>query len=245
MFVLKSSFLLRLQNPKKLRPPFRIQHLSITCHRRSFCTMEFPKMMDFGKMATQCPTTNTTTKSSDSSNKISLEATRWCNRCLPHDLKRSDIYVQVDMSSGFKIMEDPSLDLGQQMRGVVEEIMYTTYTGSQETARFVLKVNVTMISDGGVVGTMMVSSQDFTWLGEAVVGLAWALFPNLPISVQDAPKYEGGLVVTKQPLEVIDFLDFVENHGALCVVENLTPHCAHGVISQIGIGATKYYKKTR
>jgi hypothetical protein len=186
------------------------------------------------------------TTTSKSRNNTHKEHRRWRKTTpLPPDLKRSDVWVQVEVGRELKIDEN-LLDLAQQVQQETQDILGRTYMAKKQTARFLLKVFVVNVSDGGCTGTMAAASSNSgkkstTWLGEAVVGLTWRIFSNAPIAMEPI-MVDGGLVVLKQSLEVLDFFDIVNNHGNKCVLETLAPDCAYGIISRLGMATTQFYQ---
>jgi hypothetical protein len=151
----------------------------------------------------------------------------------------------VEVGSELKI-DRTLLVLALQVQQETQEILGRTYTAKKQTARYVLKVFVVSVSDGGLTGTMTAASMSSgknstTWLGEAVVGLGWRIFSNAPIAMEPT-MVDGGLVIFKQALEVLDFFDIVNNRGDKIVLETLAPDCAYDIIARLGTATTQFYQ---
>jgi hypothetical protein len=171
--------------------------------------------------------------------KLNKENRRWRNRIpLPEGLQRNEIYAHVEVVCSERKFDNSLLNLAENVRDVAQEILGRTYTSSQHSARFHLKVFVTTISDGGMLGTITASEKKFTWLGEAVVALAWRLYSK------ETKMYDGGMVTFKQQLGYDEFFHLIDNLGVTLVTEILAPECSYEIVSRVGVASTKCYEQS-
>ena len=185
---------------------------------------------------------STRSKGSQNNDKIQREYRQWKERIpIPAGVSRSDISAHVSISSELQI-EDSLLELANEVRDISQEILGRSYNAPKHSAKYHLRVLVMTISDGGMVGTMNATSKSFTWLGEAVVTLAWRLYSTSSLLLgREAKMYDGGMVTLKQLLNYGEFFDTEDNHGIKIAKDVLASECAYEIMSQVGIGNTKFY----
>ena len=158
---------------------------------------------------------------------------------IPNGITRNDIFVDVSIAGVLKAKAEIFFcdELINGTQHAVEKTLRQMYTGTP-MSKFNLRISINMISDGSFSGKLAVTDSS---IGEVVVGIAWTLSGPDKMTAQ-RKAYKGGVVVFRQQLDLLEFLDPNGSVGERLALDQLAPKCAYNVASEIGIASTKFFR---
>ena len=156
----------------------------------------------------------------------------WQVRPLPPDICRKDICAKVSIVGPLRSSVE-FCAAARQCKRVIQAALDEIYTGSAKEASFVLKVYIDTLSNGGFTSTFEGTARGVAYLGEAYLGLTWALWPNRTLA-QGPSRRIGGSVAARVDMDFLEFMDLTK-YGNRTIIKDLAPEAANLVIEQVGI----------
>lgn len=167
----------------------------------------------------------------------------WRVHPLPYGIRQNIIRARVLVGGPLKASPQ-FCRVANQCKGVIQAHLDQLYTGNDFTARYVLRVYIDTLSDGGFSGTFDGTAKGVVKLGEAYLGLCWALWPNNTLHGKESCCCVGGAVASRVHLSPIQqWLLDINNHGNRALIEDLAPEAVSLLFDQVGVDDVKWVRR--
>lgn len=149
---------------------------------------------------------------------------------LPNHIKKSDIFVSVDIDYGSASASMKrrlnQVQLEEQIKDAIRDDLQAVYSATnKESAKLILCIVVVLVTDGSLTRSIMDSDGV---AGLAEIGLVWRLFEPDGLKV-----YNGGLEVQSEDFGY-HLAELFVNRGQQCLFDKLVPRVANSIMSRIG-----------